>query len=89
MSLEVTSHRSAIRRLVASHGATNPRLVGAGSPNVDASILVDLKPGTSDADMTRLHAELEKLLRGRIDLLTPRDVPARQRATLLQGVQVI
>lgn len=89
MSPKVTSHRSEIRRLVTSHGATNPRLVEVGTSNVDASILVDLKPGTSDADMTRLHAELEELLRGRVDLLTPRDVPARQRAAILQSVQTI
>jgi uncharacterized protein len=89
MNPKVSSNRLEIRRLVTSHGATNPRLVAVGAANADASILVDLKPGTSEADMTRLHADLEEVLRGRVDLLTPRDVPARQRATILQTVKVI
>ncbi|HEY1089689.1 MAG TPA: nucleotidyltransferase [Burkholderiaceae bacterium] len=89
MAANITPHRSEIRRLVSTHGATNPRLVGAKSPHVEAAILVDLKPGTTGADMSRLQSELEELLRGRVDLLTPRDVPAKQRASVLQSLNPI
>ena len=89
MKENIAHHRIEIRRLVATHGATNPRLNGAAPKHVAASIVVDIKPGTSTADMARLQAELEELLRGRVDLLTPRDVPARERASVLQRLNPI
>ena len=85
MAANITPFRSEIRRLVSTHGAANPRLVGAKSPHVEAAILVDIKPGTTGADLSRLQSELEELLRGRVDLMTPRDVPARERASVLQS----
>lgn len=82
MHESVRNNRIAIRRLVASAGASNPRLKGNGqSPIVE--ILVDPRPGIRAADLQRLQADLEEILNSPVDVSTPAKLAARDRAAAL------
>lgn len=83
MHPSVQNHRATIRRLVAGAGVANPRLKKAGDGPV-VEILVDLRPGTRTAALQQLQAELEEVLKLPVDISTPADLAARQRADLLQ-----
>ena len=81
-------HRRKILALVRSHKATNPRVFGStirgeDTESSDLDLLVDPLPGATLLDLGAIQAELEDLLRVRIDVLTPGDLPPKIRAQVL------
>jgi uncharacterized protein len=82
-------HRNAVRRLVEQCRARNPRVFGSvlsgkDTEQSDLDILVDPLPGTTLFDLGGLQVALEDLLRVRVDLLTPGDLPQRSRDKILR-----
>lgn len=82
MEISVSQNRAAIRRLVASAGASNPRLREPGQGSI-LEILVDPRPGIRPADLQQLQINLEEVLRAQVAVLTPANLGARQRAAAL------
>lgn len=73
----VTQNRDAIARIVAAHGAANPRIFGSvlhgtAGPGSDLDLLVDPIPGrTTLLALARMQIELGALLHVAVDLQTP------------------
>jgi predicted nucleotidyltransferase len=77
-------HRDAIRQLVLRAGMGNPRLFGSvvhgnDTEGSDLDILVDPAPETSLLDVARLQLEIEATVGVKIDLRTPKFLPASFR----------
>ncbi len=69
-------HRETIRRLVADHGMSNPRLFGSAlhgddTETSDLDLLVDKGPHTSFFDLARLQLSLEDALHIPVDVRLP------------------
>jgi len=69
-------HRSAIREIVASHCAGNPRVVGSvlhgtDTESSDLDILIEPSPEMTLFDVGAIIYELERLLGVPVDVLTP------------------
>jgi len=82
-------HRETIRRLVAEHGMTNPRLFGSALhgddvEGSDLDILVDAGPRTSLFDLMGLKLALEDLLNISVDVRTPGDLHRAFRQQVLE-----
>jgi hypothetical protein len=82
------SNRDAIRRVVASHRACNPRVFGSvvhgeDTEGSDLDILIDPTPDTTLLDIGAIRHELLQLLGVPVDVLTPKALPERFRATVL------
>ena len=82
------SHREAIRRIVAAHRAVNARVFGSvihgeDTEESDLDILVDPTPDTTLFDIGAIRHELLQLLGVPVDVLTPRALPEKFRATVL------
>lgn len=82
-------NRAAVRETVTRFHTTNPRifgsvLKGADEEGSDLDLLVDALPGTTLFDLGGLQDELETLLGLRVDVLTPKDLPAKFRQKVLQ-----
>jgi predicted nucleotidyltransferase len=80
---------AAIRALVASHRAANPRLFGSQAQGraregSDVDILVDALPGATLFDLGGLQVALEDLLGMPVDLVTPGDISPAFRARVLR-----
>lgn len=87
-SLALSSHREAIRRVVAAHRACNPRVFGSvvhgdDTEGSDLDILIDPTPETTLLDIGAIRHELLKLLGVPVDVLTPKALPEKFRATVL------
>ena len=87
-SLVLASNRDAIRRVVESHRACNPRVFGsvvhgADTEDSDLDILVDPTPETTLFDIGAIRHELLQLLGVPVDVLTPKALPEKFRATVL------
>ncbi len=87
-SAAVRQHREAIYRVASSFRAANPRVFGSvlhgdDREDSDLDLLVDALPGATLFDLGGLQDELEQLLGVRIDVVTPRDLPARFRDVVL------
>lgn len=87
-SQALLQHREAVRRAASRHRVSNPRVFGSvlRGQDVDSSdldLLVDPLPGTTLFDLGGLQDELEELLGLRVDVVTPKDLPARFRAEVL------
>lgn len=81
-------HRDAIRRIVASHRAGNPRVfgsvaLGSDTEDSDLDILIDPSPETTLFDIGAIRHELLQLLGVPVDVLTPKALPAKFRAQVL------
>lgn len=82
-------HRDAIRRIVDSHHATNPRVFGSVLHGVDTvcsdlDLLVDPQSNTTLLDLGGLQDELHELLGVPVDVKTPGDLPTRFREAVLE-----
>jgi hypothetical protein len=93
-STALLQHRAAIHRATGRFRATNPRVMGSvlHGNDTDASdldLLVDPMPGATLFDLGGLQDELEELLGGRVDVVTPRDLPERFRAQVLAEAQPV
>lgn len=81
-------HREAIRRVVESHRASNARVFGSVARGDDAEgsdidILIDPTPETTLFDLGAIRHELQKLLGVPVDVLTPRALPEKFRASVM------
>ena len=69
------AYRQDILSIAARHGAENIRVFGSvargdETPDSDIDLLVDLEPGRSLFDLTRLISELSQLLGRKVDVVT-------------------
>ena len=87
-SAAVRQHREAIHRVASRFRVVNPRVFGSAlrgddMEHSDLDLLVDALPGTTLFDLGGLQDELEHLLGVHVDVVTPRDLPARFRDIVL------
>jgi predicted nucleotidyltransferase len=87
-SVALAAHREAIRRVVESHRACNARVFGSvirgeDTEHSDLDILVDPTPETTLFDIGAIRHELLQLLGVPVDVLTPKALPEKFRATVL------
>lgn len=87
-SIALASHRDAIRRIVAAHRACNARVFGSvvhgdDIEGSDLDILIDPTPETTLFDIGAIRHELLQLLGVPVDVLTPKSLPEKFRATVL------
>lgn len=93
-SAALAAHREGIRRVVESHRARNARVFGSvlrgeDTDDSDLDILVDPTPETTLFDIGAIRHELLQLLGVPVDVLTPKALPEKFRATVLaQAVPV-
>jgi len=81
-------HRDAIRQMVLKSGMANPRLFGSvihgdDADGSDLDLLVDPTPETSLLDIARLQVDLEATMGIKVDLRTPKFLPASFREKVL------
>jgi uncharacterized protein len=81
-------HRKAIRSIVMSHHAKNPRVFGSvlhgrDTDKSDLDILVDPTPQTTLFDIGAIRHELLQLLGVSVDVLTPKALPEKIRTIVL------
>jgi len=84
----LSAHRDAIRRIVEAHRAGNPRVFGSvlhgeDKEGSDLDILIDPTPDTTLFDIGAIRHELLEILGVPVDVLTPRALPDKYRATVL------
>lgn len=82
------NHRETIRRIVEAHRAVNPRVFGSvvhgnDTENSDLDLLIDPTPDTTLFDIGAIRHELLQLLGVPVDVLTPKAIPEKFRATVL------
>ncbi len=87
-SLALASNRDAIRRVVTSHRASNPRVFGSvvhgnDTEGSDLDILIDPTSETTLFDIGAIRHELLQLLGVSVDVLTPKALPEKFRAAVL------
>lgn len=87
-SLALAAHRVEIRRIVASHRASNPRVFGSVArgddiEGSDLDILIDPTPETTLFDIGGIQHELLQLLGVPVDVVTPKALPEKFRAKVL------
>jgi predicted nucleotidyltransferase len=93
-SVALRQHRDAIYRAAGRFRVANPRIFGSAlrgddSEGSDLDLLVDALPGTTLFDLGGLQDELEELLGVRVDVVTPRDLPAKFRDLVLAEAKAI
>lgn len=84
----LASNRAAIRRVVASHRASNVRVFGSvlrgqDTSSSDLDILIDPTPETTLMDVAAIQVELQRLLGVSVDVLTPNALPDKFRSAVL------
>lgn len=82
-------YREDIRRIVEQHHAKNPKvfgsvLVGEDTEDSDLDLLVDPTSQTTLFDIAGIQNQLQKLLQVSVDVLTPKALPEKFRARVLQ-----
>lgn len=87
-SIALDMHRPAIRRIVAAHNASNPRVFGSvahgeDTEGSDLDLLIDPTPHTSLFDIGAIRHELLQLLGVRVDVVTPKSLPERFRTEVI------
>jgi uncharacterized protein len=81
-------HRETIRRLVAEHGMSNPRLFGSALhgddvEGSDLDLLVDYPPNASLFDIVNLQLALQEALHIAVDLRTAGELDPKFRDKVL------
>jgi predicted nucleotidyltransferase len=87
-STALNQHRDAVRSVVLSHRATNPRVFGSAargedSVTSDLDILIDPTSETTLFDIGAIRHELIGLLGVQVDVVTPNALPMTFRKTVL------
>jgi predicted nucleotidyltransferase len=87
-STALAAHRANIRRVVESHHACNARVFGSVAHGADAEgsdldILIDPTSETTLFDIGAIRHELLQLLGVPVDVLTPKALPEKFRASVL------
>jgi predicted nucleotidyltransferase len=82
-------HRDDIRRVAEQNRTRNPRVFGSvlhgdDSDESDLDLLVDPTPDTTLLDIARIQNRLQQLLGVSVDVLTPKALPERIRASVLR-----
>ncbi|MBN3809528.1 nucleotidyltransferase family protein [Paraburkholderia sp. Ac-20347] len=82
------AHRAEIREIVARHHATNARVFGSSARDEDdegsdLDLLVDPTPQTTLIDIAQIQLRLEALLGVKVDVLTPKALPEKFRASVV------
>jgi predicted nucleotidyltransferase len=88
-SLALSQNRELIRRIVLSHRSSNPRIFGSVLHGTDTEVsdldlLIDPLPGATLFDLGAIQIELEESLGVAVDVLTPKDLPAKFREQVLR-----
>lgn len=88
-SLALSQNRELIRRIVLSHRSSNPRIFGSvlhgnDTEVSDLDLLIDPLPGATLFDLGAIQIELEESLGVAVDVLTPKDLPAKFREQVLR-----
>ena len=84
----LNAHREAVRAIVESHRASNPRVFGSvargeDTEESDLDILIDPTGGPSLFDIGAIYNELTDLLGVEVDVLTPNALPDKFRQSVL------
>lgn len=90
----LAANRAAIRRVVESHRARNPRVFGSAlrgedTTQSDLDILIDRMPKMTLFDVAAIHVELERLLGVPVDVLTLAELPQKCRRAVLAEAQPV
>lgn len=88
-SLSLKINRDRVLALTAHAKVTNLRVFGSSlhgndHDSSDLDLLVDPLPGATLFDLGGLQVELEELLGVHVDLVTPKDLPAKFRERVLR-----
>jgi uncharacterized protein len=88
-SVALQNHRAAIRQVVERYRAKNPRVFGSvlhgeDQEGSDLDLLVDTTQGVTLFDLGAIQIELEERLGVSVDVLTPNDLPAKFRDSVLR-----
>lgn len=81
-------HRTEIKRIVGIHHAKNARVFGSvihhlDTEDSDLGILIDPTPDTTLLDIGAIRHELLQVLGVPVDVLTPKALPEKFRASVL------
>lgn len=87
-SQALSQHHVAVCSAARRYRVSNPRVFGSvlhgnDREGSDLDLLVDPLPGTTLFDLGGLQDELEQLMGLRVDVLTPKDLPAKFRDQVL------
>lgn len=87
-------HREAIRRVIESHRACNPRVLGSvlrgeDTEHSDLDLLIDPTPQTQLFDIGAIQLELRALLGVQVHVLRPGALPERVRLAVLAQAQPV
>ena len=93
-SQALSQHRDAVCLAAARFHVANPRVFGSALHGDDAEgsdldLLVDPLPGTTLFDLGGLQDELQALLGVPVDVLTPKDLPAKFRDRVVHEARPI
>lgn len=93
-SQALSQHREAVCIAAARFRVVNPRVFGSALHGTDAEgsdldLLVDPLPGTTLFDLGGLQDELQALLGVPVDVLTPKDLPANFRDTVVHEARPV
>lgn len=88
------THREEIKKMALARRTQNVRVFGSvlrgdDAEGSDLDLLVDPMPGATLFDLGGLQVDLEEMLGVPVDLLTPGDIPARFKETVIQEAQEI
>ena len=88
------NHRDAVLQTARKIGAYNIRVFGSvlhgeDTDGSDLDLLVDVPRGITLLDMVRLQTSLEKQLGVSVDVLTPKDIPARFRELVVKEARAL
>ncbi len=83
-------HRSEVRDVFARHGLAKPQVFGSVAAGTDTEVsdldvLFEPGPHTTLFDLSRARAELTRLLRVEVDLVSVRQVPESTRMKILEN----
>ena len=87
-------YRKEIREITSRYPVTNIRVVGSvargdDGDTSDLDLLVDPLPDATLLDLGGLQDELQSLLKIKIDLVTPSELPMRVRATVISEARPV
>lgn len=93
-SLALNAHRDAIREIALRHRVTNVRVFGSvlhgdDTEDSDLDLLVEPTAETTLMDIARIQVEVAKLLNIAVDVLTPRALPDKFRAQVMQEAEAV
>lgn len=91
-SEELSKHRAELRELVVRFNVMKPRVygwavTGKDGEDSDLDLLVDATSSTTLFTLAGLEHEAQQLLGVQVSVLTPKDLPAKFRADVLENAE--